>query len=184
MTVVLNTCSCATMIIGDYMEYSFEELRDLATHFDIKRGNGRFVIVNKITRMEYSDPEFVSAVLFAHSWVRACQYNRQVGVVGGYAFTERDIEFAFSDDAERIYHYMMANNKRLMASGVRLYRPEALIHGLADHGIDTPYAADIIKGLYQSPNMIRFLSDYVKYATHNYEMMPSEPVAHRQAVMH
>ena len=155
------------------MNFEFEEVKRLFDKYALSMFNGKWIVIDKKTNIPYFDEKFIAEVKFAHTWVKATEYNRSRTTPEKQIVTPDDYQFAFNEYAKTVYDAIMAYSKQVMQAAGTLYRPEVLkkeVEGVVRYR----YAGSIVDGLYQEERYAKSFEDWVRYSTGIPQLYPQK----------
>lgn len=150
------------------MTYSFEKMKALFDQYHIQKlENGKYIIVDRKTKAvwnENDDPVLVDGVKFGYTWFNATEYGRSRTNPDARIVTADDYEYAFNEDAKKLYDKIMEIVSPVMQSTGHLLRCEPLIQEIKQvKGLRTGSELTV-QGLYQNDRFIQSFFNWTRRA--------------------
>lgn len=163
------------------MDYSFENVKSLFDEFSLKQVNGKWLAINRKNNISYEAEHLVSGVQFAHTWVKATEYNRSRNTNDPKIVTEDDYNHAFNEMTKVVYDEIMTQSRQLLSiRPTLLLQPELLKKEVEAAIPGYIRAGSIIEGLYQEE---RFAKSFINWVMLTAEI-PEYPGSQYQNGMH
>lgn len=155
------------------MDFKFQEVKNLFDKYSLKVIDGKWAVTDRKTSIPCFDEQFIAEVKFAHTWVKATEYNRSRTTTERQIVTPDDYQYAFNENAKAVYDSIMAYSQQVMQAAGTLYRPEVLKQEV-EGAVKYKYAGSIVDGIYQEERYAKSFEDWVRYSTKIPELYPQK----------